>query len=117
MAELAEAYVEHMVAALGAARELAMSKVGRDVAHITLLHVNQLAADHLSKVLDTLSTRGWQFVSLDAALADDVYARRDGYAGPCGCSWLARIEPALTPQGDYAFGDFETQLRERFEHR
>jgi peptidoglycan/xylan/chitin deacetylase (PgdA/CDA1 family) len=115
--ELTLAYVEHMVDSLGAARDLALHKTGRDVAQITLAHVNRLAGDHLSDVLSALRARGWQFVSLQEALSDPVYALPDAYAGGCGCSWLARIEPALTREDTYVFGDYEDQIRERFEKR
>ena len=52
--DLSQAYVEHMVESLGAAHELAIQKTGRDVAQITLAHVNRLAGDHLSDVLTAL---------------------------------------------------------------
>lgn len=115
--ELSTAYVDHMLESLQAARELALTKTGRDVAQITLAHVNRLAADHLPDVLEALQARGWQFVSLREALEDPVYAMPDAYVGGCGCSWLARIEPPLTRSDTYVFGDYEDQLRERFEKR
>jgi len=116
-AELSALYVEHMVRSLQTARDLALEKVGHDVAHITLAHVNRLAADHLGDVLDAFESRGWQFISLKQALADPVYSLTDAYTGSCGCSWLARIEPALESGDVYAFGDFEDQIRARFEAR
>ncbi|HEY6079681.1 MAG TPA: polysaccharide deacetylase family protein [Polyangiaceae bacterium] len=115
--ELSTAYVDHMLESLQAARDLALKRTGRDVAQITLAHVNQLAADHLPDVLQALRARGWQFISLQAALADPVYALPDVYVGGCGCSWLARFEPPLTRDDTYVFGDYEAQLRERFEKR
>ena len=117
VSELAAAYVEHMVDSLNAARDWAVQKTGHDIAQITLAHVNRLAADHLGNVLAELRARGWQFVPLQTALADPVYALPDAYTGACGCSWLARIAPALTRQDRYVFGDYEDQLRERFEKR
>lgn len=116
-AELAQAYVEHMQGTLEVARQLARHKLRRDVAHITLLHVNRLAADHLPAVLSALRRSGWSFISLQDALADPVYALPDAYSGGCGCSWLARVEPALKPTDEYAFGDYEDALRARFEQR
>ena len=112
--ELAEFYVEHMLESLQAARQLALDKTGREIAQVTLAHVNRLAGDHLSDALAAFKARGWQFVSLQEALADPVYAQRDAYAGPCGCSWLARIAPAVKPGDVYVFGDYEDQIRARF---
>jgi len=116
-AEIANAYVDHMVETLREAVRMAQTKVGREVAQITLFHVNRLAADHLGDALAALKKEGWQFISLEQALADPVYRLADAYTGGCGCSWLARIEPPLTPRGEYAFGDYEDQLRARFEAR
>lgn len=115
--EIALGYVEHMVKTLATARQMAFAKVGRDVAQITLMHVNRLAADRLPAVLAALRSAGWAFVSLEQALADPVYALPDVYVGGCGCSWLARIHPALRPQDDYAFGDDEDRIHARFASR
>lgn len=115
--EIVAAYVEHMRETLDAARAVARDKTGGEVAQITLFHVNGLAADHLTDVLVDLRGAGWRFVSLDEALADPVYARPDAYAGGCGCSWLARIPPALTRDDPYVFGDLEDALHRRFDGR
>jgi hypothetical protein len=96
---------------------MALKKTGRDVAHVTLLHVNRLAADHIADVLEALRQRGWQFITIREALTDPVYALRDVYVGGCGCSWLARIEPALTRDDSYVFGNYEDEHRKRFEPR
>ncbi len=76
---------------------MARRKFGRDVDHVLLLHANVLVADRLGALLDSLSARGFTFVSLEEALSDPVYARPDGYTGPHGLSWLYRAEPA-TPE-------------------
>ncbi len=115
--ELAAAYVEHMADTLEAAHDWAIQKAGRDIRQITLAHVNRLAADHLGDVLAALRARGWQFVSLKQALADPVYSLPDVYTGSCGCSWLARIAPALTRDDTYVFGEYEARIRQRFEQR
>lgn len=116
-AEIADAYVAHMRESLRAARSMAHAKVGRDIAQITLLHVNRLAGDHLPRVLSSMKADGYAFVSLEAALADSVYALEDGYVGNCGCSWLARIPPTVRRGDGYVFGDYEDQIRARFAAR
>ena len=115
--ELSQAYVDHMLETLAEARRWTKEKIGHDAAQITLLHVNTLARDHLGSVLRALSAAGWQFISLEEALADPLYARADEYVGHCGCSWLARIAPPLTPTDDYFFGDAEQALTDRFAKR
>jgi hypothetical protein len=86
-------YVEHMLTMLRHAREVAQRKLGRDVAHIMLLHVGQLNADVLDRLLRALEADGAEFVSLETALSDPVYASPEVYVGPRGLSWLYRIAP------------------------
>lgn len=89
--------VNHVVAAAEHARAVARRKFGRDVDHVLLLHANVLVADQLGVLLDSLSARGFSFISLEEALSDPVYRRPDRYTGPNGLSWLYRAEPA-TPE-------------------
>jgi peptidoglycan/xylan/chitin deacetylase (PgdA/CDA1 family) len=93
---IAEAYVEHMSAAVEHFTGVARSVAGRDIAHILLLHANALAADHVGRVLDALQAQGAVFVTLTEALADPIYRQNDRYAGPRGLSWLYRIDPEGT---------------------
>lgn len=93
-AAIGAAYVEHVVAASRHARAVARQHPGRAIPHVLLLHANALAADHLDPLLAALAREGFGFVTLDAALADPVYAEPDRYAGPIGLSWLYRIAPA-----------------------
>jgi hypothetical protein len=106
-----------MLQTLSEAREIGRQKLGRELPQITLIHVNRLAAEHLPRVIAALREARWEFISLEQALADPVYSQSDHYAGGCGCSWLARIAPALKPGDEYRFGDFEQQIRSRFEAR
>jgi len=101
-ADLAEAYVEHIVEAVAHARKMARAKTGADIRHVLLLHANALNADHLDRVLGALTRRGARFVTLERALADPVYARPDAYAGKGGISWLYRIAP-VTPSAEWTF--------------
>lgn len=95
-AEVADYYVAHMVASMQHARQHAKEKLGRDVAHILLLHANTLGADHLGRVLDALIEDGAVFVPVQTALADPVYSRPNVFEGWGGVSWLYRIEPLTT---------------------
>lgn len=102
-AEVAAAYQEHILAAVHHYQEVAKQKVGRDVAHILLLHANQLESEHLDGVLTALETEGFVFISLEEALKDPVYQAKDEYAGVWGVSWLNRIAPLTLP--DVAYWD------------
>lgn len=104
---IATAYVEHVVRAAAHYREVAGERVGREVAHVLLLHANALAADRLEPLLDRLAGDGFRFVSLAEALRDPVYDQEDDYIGPEGLSWLYRIPPA-TPEAQ-AWDDAEAE--------
>ena len=93
--KIAAAYVQHFRDASQHFRELATAKAGREIKHVLLLHANMLAADHLGSALDALRDDGWQFIPLDEAMADPVYALPDVYTSTFGPSWLHRIEPVL----------------------
>ena len=105
MAAIATLYFEHLRNMLRHARSVAHRKLGRDVSHVLLLHVNELNADHLGAVLDSLALDGAEFVSLPAALRDPVYSLADLYVGPRGLSWLYRIAPL--DSADLAWDDAE----------
>ncbi len=63
---------------------------GREPAQVLLVHANALHAATLGAVVDLYRRRGYRFVTLDAALADDAYQSADTYAGRAGMSWLQR---------------------------
>jgi peptidoglycan/xylan/chitin deacetylase (PgdA/CDA1 family) len=97
-AAIASAFIDHAMAATDHYRDVAQRKAGRDAAHVLLLHANLLVADHIGALLDRLrEERGMRFVTVEEAHGDPIYARRDGYTGPDGLSWLYRMDPA-TPE-------------------
>lgn len=110
---IGEALVEHVARQVAHYRDVAREKVGRDVAHVLLLHANALQADYIGEVLERLRADGFRFVPLEEALRDPVYDRPDDYIGPEGLSWLYRMEPG-TPEMK-AWDDREAaRLREMF---
>ena len=110
---IGRAWVDHVLAAVRRYRQLARERVGREIGHVLLLHANALAADYLGELLDAVAAMGLPFVPLDAAMKDPVYARRDGYSGTTGLSWLYRFEPAMTGAWAWDSGQVET-FRRRF---
>jgi peptidoglycan-N-acetylglucosamine deacetylase len=112
-AAVADAFIEHVLRATAHYQDVARRKVGRDVAHVLLLHANLLVADHIGALLDRLAARGFRFISVAEAHRDPVYALPDGYTGPDGLSWLYRAEPA-SPE-ETAWDDAEAaRLRARW---
>jgi peptidoglycan/xylan/chitin deacetylase (PgdA/CDA1 family) len=96
-AAVGQAFIDHLLRATTHYQQVAVDKLGRDVPHVLLLHANLLVADHIGTLLDSLRARGFDFVSVEAAHRDPVYALPDGYTGAGGLSWLYRLEPA-TPE-------------------
>lgn len=52
-------------------------------------------------LLQMMRARGYEFVTLDRALADDAYRLPDHYAGPGGFSWVHRwsMTKRMKPKG------------------
>jgi len=94
-AEIADAYVEHLVEAGRHFRAVARERFGRETGQVLLLHVNRLSADHAGAAIDALVADGFVLRSLPEVMTDPVFLERDGYVGPRGLSWLYRVEPAI----------------------
>ena len=86
-------YTDHLLGAGRHFRAVGHQVTGRDVAHILLLHVNSLAADHLDAALTAFEAEGAVWITLEEAMEDPVYAMDDLYAGKKGISWLYRVTP------------------------
>ena len=94
-AEIAGAYVEHLVDAGRHFRAVARERFGRETGQVLLLHANRLAVDHVGAAIDALVADGFVIRSLPEVMTDPVFLETDGYAGPRGLSWLYRVEPAV----------------------
>ena len=90
---LGELFVEHIMATVRHAQDVAQSKLGRDVDHILLLHASALVAHNIDALLGALEAAGFEFISLEEALQDPLYDLPDAYIGRKGLSWLYRVEP------------------------
>jgi peptidoglycan/xylan/chitin deacetylase (PgdA/CDA1 family) len=88
--QLADDYVRYMNDMFGFYETLSRETLGYELPQVLLLHVNQLNADHLDRLVMMARKRGYEFISLDEALRDKAYAQRDRYVGNRGFSWLHR---------------------------
>jgi peptidoglycan/xylan/chitin deacetylase (PgdA/CDA1 family) len=80
-------YMESVVASFEAA---SVALAGREFPQVLLIHANELNADSMPELLAMFRRRGYTFVTLERALADDVYRLPDGYVGRGGFSWIHR---------------------------
>lgn len=85
-----EAYIDHMERTVAFFEKRAVAVVGRDIAHVMLLHMNALNADALDRLLAMMERRGYRFITMDEALKDPAYALPDTYVGREGVSWIHR---------------------------
>jgi peptidoglycan/xylan/chitin deacetylase (PgdA/CDA1 family) len=90
MASLRASYLAHLERMCAWFEELSRDTFGREIPQILLTHVNRLNGDALPDVLALLQRRGYRFITLDEALADEAYRTPDEYVDRNGPSWLHR---------------------------
>jgi len=83
-------YMPYMESIVAFFERRSVEVVGREFPQILLVHASQMNADLISDLLAMFRRRGYRFVSLDQALADDAYRLPDGYVGTRGISWIHR---------------------------
>lgn len=88
--KIAADYIRYMDSVFAFYEKLSRDTLGYEPPQILLLHDNTLNADHLDALVAMVRRRGYKAVSIDEALRDPAYARRDAYVGRRGLSWLHR---------------------------
>ena len=83
-------YVRFMERAFDYSERLSQALFGREIRQVLLLHANALNSDHFSDLARMMKKRGYRFVSLDDALADEAYASSDTHTGEESITWLDR---------------------------
>ncbi|HUF03823.1 MAG TPA: polysaccharide deacetylase family protein [Aridibacter sp.] len=86
---IAATYVDYMDSVFGHFEKLSREFLGREPAQVLLLHVNRINADHFGKLASMMEKRGYEYVSLDEALKDEVY-RLPEVTSRTGLSWIHR---------------------------
>lgn len=100
------AYLDQLDTAFAFAERMSRETFGREIPQIFLIHTNEINAGYLRSMLQTLTARGYRFVTLEAALEDPAYATVDAYVGRWGWSWFHRwrmgleMEPMLREEPD-----------------
>ncbi len=90
---VANNYIEQTLNLFKFYDSLAVETYDRKVDHIYLCHDNEINADYLSVLTDSLSLRGYQFSSLIDVLEDPIYSQKDVYYKKWGISWFYRWMP------------------------
>jgi len=95
-------YIPYMETIVSFFEQRTREVVGRDIPQILLIHASQLNADLMPDLLTMFRRRGYRFISLDQALADDAYRLPEDYVGTGGFSWIHRWAKTkgLPPKGE-----------------
>jgi peptidoglycan/xylan/chitin deacetylase (PgdA/CDA1 family) len=88
-----QAYIDQVDLGFEHAEKASMEVFGREIAQILLIHCNELNAMAVRDTITRMRQRGYRFITLDEAMADPAFARRDTFTGPGG-SWLSRSAAA-----------------------
>jgi len=115
---LRDAYLDFTLRTTAFAERVAPEIFGRDVPQTLLIHANDLNADVLDELLRRFETRGYRFVTLDAALDDPSYRTPDTLVSSYGPTWLWRWMKSKDLHVSFA-DDPEPPawVTERFAHR
>ena len=83
-------YIPYMESVVDFFETRSVEVAGGEFPQVLLVHDNQLNADVMPELLDMFRRRGYRFVALDEALADEAYRLPEDYVGPGGFSWIHR---------------------------
>lgn len=94
---IAASYLDYMTRVVDYYERQSELLFGRTIPQVLLVHANRLNADHFGALAAAIEARGYRFVTLDEAIADEAYRSPDTFTGAGGITWLHRW--ALTRGG------------------
>ena len=94
---IAASYVDYMMQVVAYYEAQSDRLFGRQIPQVLLVHANLLNADHFGALAKAIAARGYRFVRLEEAVADEAYLSEDTFTGGGGITWLHRW--ALTRGG------------------
>jgi len=83
-------YVPYMESVVEFFERRSVEVVGREIPQVLLIHASQMNADLMPELLAMFRRRGYAFVSLEHALADEAYRLPDTQVFRNGISWIHR---------------------------
>lgn len=88
---IGDEYLEHVLEQVKRAEGQASEVLKRRCRHILLLRANRLNAEFLDDLLTLLEEAGYRFISLEAALDDELYSAPEAYFGARGVGYIEMI--------------------------
>lgn len=90
MKEIRAAFIDHMTQMLELYETYSGKMFGRDIAQTMVLTPSRLVTDSADELFGMIQRRGYTFVSMDEAQADEAYKTEEHFAGDAGISWFER---------------------------
>jgi len=90
MKEVREAFLNYMTKMFDHYEAYSDETFGRDIPQTMVLTPSRLITDSADDLFGMIRKRGYSFVSMDTALADDAFKTPETYEGDNGISWFDR---------------------------
>ena len=100
-----DTYLDYMTRVVAYYEQQSIAIVGRELPQILLLHANALNGRTFDAFAHVLKDRGYAFITLDRALEDPAYQKRDAFYGTGGITWLHRWALTDGKRGGFFAGE------------
>jgi beta-lactamase regulating signal transducer with metallopeptidase domain len=94
MNEIRIAFIKYMAEMFDHYEAYSQEMFGRDIAQTLVLTPSRLITDSSDELFGMIEKRGYKFVSIDEALADEAYQKAENFYGKAGISWFERWQMA-----------------------
>jgi hypothetical protein len=90
MKEVRAVFLDYMTKMFEHYEAYSKEMFGRDIPETIVLTPSRLVADSSDELFAMIKARGYKFVSMDEALADEAFSTPETYSGDNGISWFER---------------------------
>ena len=87
---IGDEYIEYMKRKLEYWENQSQALFGKEINHIQLIHANTLNADYYNQLCKMILAKGYEFITLEEALKDELYKTKDTFTGRGGISVIHR---------------------------
>lgn len=94
MKEIRQSFLRYMAEMFDHYEAYSQEMFGRDISQTMVLTPSRLVTDAADDLFGMLEKRGYKFVSMEEALADEAYRTEENFYGKSGISWFERWQMA-----------------------
>jgi beta-lactamase regulating signal transducer with metallopeptidase domain/peptidoglycan/xylan/chitin deacetylase (PgdA/CDA1 family) len=94
MREIRAAFIDYMTKMFDHYEAYSQEIFGRDINQTMVLTPSRLITDSADELFGMIEKRGYRFVSMEEALADEAYRTEESFYGKAGISWFERWQMA-----------------------